>query len=488
MAYHRPTLEIEPQLIRSHYSAISSHRECEAKWYYRYVLKLRAPDFGPKPEMHFGSWWGALTAAEGLERGRRLGSLKADPTGSQIGGPDDSPRFDQRTVTVADIFMAADQWWKSRDFETKEMWDAKLGEGLPNRLAALYDVWMDRYAEERKNEQPLGFEIFWKRRAPRPKSDLEWLGPEGDMLQAIDLIGYIDEAYFDTQRGIVIIRDKKSHKVLKTHTAVDDMMDSQLQLYGWGATPLIEEWGLGAPRAVAYDRARSVAPKSPEVTKTAGALSKSVTDYDLATYVKWARTDTRPTEEIAAWLEKVVPTAAVDENGEPYLAEPEIKATPEQIAFVTGLPPGQFWGEFGAFLLSGARKGLPKFGVYQEEQSVMEKLAMPSASTIWFQRTRVPLNRNVVIGHLRAAIDTATDAWRTKRRVDITGDAPRSLGKACDWCDYGSLCRDRLMGGALGEYDLREHGLVEAEGRTLLINGKLEHDTRPEPELEEAFA
>jgi hypothetical protein len=479
MNYHPPTLEIEPQLIRSHYSALSAHRECEAKWHYRYVLRLRQPDFGPKPEMHFGSWWGALTAAEGLERGRRLDSLKSDPT--RIQGPDDSPAFSSKDVTVAAVFAAADAWWKTRDVETKEEWDSRLGQALPERLRELYDRWMDKYAEERKSERPLGFEVFWKRQTPRPKSDLEWLGPEGDILTAVELIGYIDEVYFDEDRGIVVIRDKKSHKALAQHTSLEDMMDSQLQLYGWGAAPLIESWGLGGPKAVAYDRARSTMPKSPEVTKTAGALSKSVTDYDVGTYIRWAQTDTRPTEEIAKWLSAAT-TVFDPQTGEDI--EPEVKATEEQIEFVQSLPPGQFWGEFGAFLASGPRKGNPKFGVYSMENTVVEKLSTPVADSIWFQRTRVPLNRNVVITHLRAAVDTATDAWRTKRRVDITGDAPRSISvQNCKFCDYRDICRARMFGGPGGEYDLREFGLVAPDGAQFLINGHLEN--LPERELEE---
>lgn len=428
MNYHPPTLELEPQVIRSHYSALSAHRECEAKWYYRYVLRIKSPDVGPKPEMHFGSWWGALVAANGLERGRRLDSLRADPGSSTLGGPDDGPKFDQRTVTVKDVLEGADSWWKTRDNETIDSWMERLGEPLPIRLRALYARWLDEYAGPRKHELPLGFEVFWKRPLPRPKSDLEWLGPEGDHLEEVELIGYIDEVYFDSERGIVVVRDNKSHKILKTHTSVDDMMDSQLQLYAWGATPLITGWGRGAPRAVAYDRVRSVAPKHPEVTKTAGTLSKSITDYDINTYLEWAK--------------------GPDGQGVP-------------------------WGEQGEYFKSGPRKDQPKFGFYTAENTVIEKLSTPAAKSIWFQRTRVPVNRNVVIGHLRAAIDTATDAWRTKRRVELTGDAPRSLGKACDWCDYAAICRARLMGGAAGEYDLREFGLVAPDGAAFLANGKL---------------
>jgi hypothetical protein len=353
--------------------------------------------------------------------------LMAEP--GTIQGPDDSPAFDARTVTRRDVLEAAVVWWKSRDFETKAEWDTRMGEGLPKRLVALYQRWMDEYAEERANERPLGYEVQAQRVLPRP-TDGSWASDLDD-LDGVSLLGYLDEVYLDVSRNLIVIRDRKSHKQLRASSALDDMMNSQLQLYAWIATPLIKSWGLGAPQAVGYDRARSTAPKQPEVTKTAGTLSKGVTDYDLATYLKWAQ-------------------------------------GPDGL----GVP----WGEDGKFFASGPRKDQPKFGFYQADPKVIEYLSNPVAKSIWSQRTRVPVNRNVVQAHLQAALDTAADAWRTKRRYEKTGDAARSLGKACEWCDYASLCRARMMGGADGDYDLREFGLQAPNGTNFLINGKLEKE------------
>lgn len=422
------TLVLEPNLIRTSYSALTAHRECASRWTYRYVLKIKKPDFGPKPELHFGSWWGALTAAEGLERGRKLGSLVSLP--AKIQGPDDSPEFDAKTVTKREIMEAAVDWWKTRDGETKAAWEEKLGEGLPKRLMNLYKRWMDTYAEERKNERPLGYEVKVQRVLARPTTG-EWASAELEDLEGVSLLGYLDEVYLDVARNLVVIRDRKSHKALKPHTSLSDMMDSQLPLYAWVGGPLIESWGLGKVGATGYDRARSVKPKQPEVTKTAGTLSKSVTDYDLSTYLAWAE-------------------------------------GPDGL----GVP----WGEDGKYVLTGNNKGKAKFGIYTAEEKIIENLSTPQAQSIWFQRTRVPLNRNVVAAHLQAALDTAADAWRTKKRMEATGEAGRSLGKACDWCDYAEICRDRMMGGALGEYPLEDYGLTAPDGAKFLINGKLEKE------------
>ena len=463
--------------IVTHYSALSTHRVCPQKWYFSYALGIRKPDFGPKPEMHLGSWWAVIRAAEALERGRAFQSLKAEPR--LFTGVDDGPEFDMRTVTVADVLEAADKWWESRAFEVKEAWQEKLGGGLPERLRALLVKWMDEFATERQNEAPLGVEVSWRRALPRPAGDLEWLGPESEQLPEIILQGTLDEVYLDRAREMVVIRDGKSHKSLARATNGDDMMDSQLQLYGWGALPTIQAWGHGAPRAVGYDRIRSVAPKEPQLTQ-AGALSKSITDYDLATYLAWAAEDTRPTEEIAKWLERTLPYSEVDpETGEVVEHEPEIMVTREQQDYVRSLPAGRFYGEVGLYLASGPRKGTPKFGVYSPEQDVIDRLSTPMARSTWVVRTLVPLNRNIIAAHLRAAIDTATDAWRTQRRGERVGSVARNLGDACTWCDYAPLSRALMMGGSEGEYDLRDFGLSAKTGEYLLSNGKLVSVSQP---------
>ena len=63
--------------VRAHYSSLTLHRKCAQAWYYRYDLGLnRDVEEVAAPERDFGSWFGALTAAEALERGRKFDSLK----------------------------------------------------------------------------------------------------------------------------------------------------------------------------------------------------------------------------------------------------------------------------------------------------------------------------------------------------------------------------------------------------------------------------
>jgi hypothetical protein len=77
----------------------------------------------------------------------------------------------------------------------------------------------------------------------------------------------------------------------------------------------------------------------------------------------------------------------------------------------------------------------------------------------------------MIVTHLRAAVDTVTDIWRTQRRAATTFDAARNLTKdGCRWCDYAALCRARMFNGTGPEvtYDLREYGLVGRNGERLI--------------------
>lgn len=408
--------------IRASYSSLQLHRKCPQAWFYRYELGLRRPESGPAPYMHFGSWWGAMRTAEALERGRKFGSLKVPPR--KYKPVDDGPEFDQATMTPQDVYDAADEWWAHQDQSTLVMWEEALGEHLPQRLHNLNVRWMDEHDKENQTRHPVGVEIAWERALPRPDGDGAWetsldAMEFGDGYPPVVLFGYIDQAYWDDRRGMIVCSDDKSMKTLAQQTSLDDMMDSQLQLYSWGVLPLFQKLGIEAPKAVGYDRVKSVAPTKPQLT-LAGSLSKSVTMFDARTYADWAK----------------------GEDGQ-------------------GIP----WGKEGEYVLSGPRKGEPKFGFYTAEQAEIDKRMTPAFKAGWFQRTTVPLSRNIVRAHLRAAVDTATDINRTMKRGKITQEAARNLTKDnCRSCDYQSLNRAQMVGGPEGEYDLREHNLVGRKG------------------------
>jgi hypothetical protein len=211
--------------------------------------------------------------------------------------------------------------------------------------------------------------------------------------------------YFDDERGMIVVRDDKSAGALAIQTSLDDMMDSQLQLYAWGLQPQLDQRGAGLVRAVAYDRVKSGASSKPVLNKS-GTLSKSTTQYDLQTYLEWA--------------------AGPDGNGLEY---------------------------------PGLKKDGSGAGVYTAEQSVIDKLSAQAWRHQFFQRTTTPVSRNIA-------------------RAEVAGEAARNLSKNnCKFCDYQSLCRAQMVGGADGDYDIREYGLVAKDGRvelnTLLSKGEL---------------
>ena len=110
------------------YSTLTTYRQCPQKWNYSYVRNLTKDDPSDvRVELEFGNWWHALRAADSIERGRELGTLRYVP--EQIKTVDDGPRFstDSRTL-FEDVGKGAELWWKSLPLDVQEQWFARLGD------------------------------------------------------------------------------------------------------------------------------------------------------------------------------------------------------------------------------------------------------------------------------------------------------------------------------------------------------------------------
>ena len=415
MAVETDTYDPTKQL--SH-SSLTLHRKCPQAWNYRHLRGLEEVPAGPQIDRELGGWWHALRAADAITRGvehqslrevpKRLRTIDGGPEFHRVGPfvPSEHPFYEIAAqegdghweMTPALILATAEAWWKRLGADTIDAWVERVGTSLPAHLEWMDVRWHARWDDDLQHEHPLGVEMKWT--LPLP-------GTEAVM------VGYIDEVYLDTRRSIVVVRDAKSKRTLDSQTSADDLLDSQLQIYAWGLRPVVAEWGMKIT-AVAYDRARSAPAKQPQITQS-GSLSKSVTDYDLDTYLTFAQ--------------------GPDGNGVP-------------------------WGEPDTYVKSGKRKGEAKWGLYHAEETVIEKLSSPVALSIWHQRTLVPLNKNIVTAHVQAAIDTQKDTERTTERVERTGAAPRNFTKeACRWCEYAGLCRAEMIGGSRGEFDPSDYGL-----------------------------
>ena len=382
------------------YSALGTHRACPQKYNYAYLERLAKVDpEDVRVELEFGLWWHALRAADSIERGRRHGSLRW--TQEFVNTVDGGPRIKiEGTENLVDaVLAAAVTWWENLHGTTQQTWRERLGwDSLIQGLAHIDGQYRERWQTEIDNEHPVAVELHWRRELPTLPA------PEGGRIDPDTVMtGYVDEVYLDTKRNLLVARDHKTHKTLGTQSSVDDMMDSQLQVYAWGATPTIAEWGLGPVRAVAYDRVRSMRPKTPKVTQS-GTLSASVKDFDLRTYLDWCA------------------------SGPEY--------------------PGRLKDGSGA-------------GVYEVDPNVVAHLSSEVQRSIWFQRTLTPLNPNIVQTHLRAAVDTSLDIRATKDRARTSGEAGRNLSGACRWCDFAGLCRAQMIGGPDGEYELADYNLVK---------------------------
>jgi len=385
-------------LTYASHSSLSKHRECPQKWYYGHVRKLaKADPEDAAVERDMGSWWHMLRAADSIERGRLAGTLHWVP--EELTSTDDGPRIPGNANDLRlQVQFAAEQWWSKQSSSTQAAWAERIGEDLPHRLDALNTRWYWQWSAAIPHEQPLAVELRWERRLPPlPQPDAPAVDPNAM------LVGYVDEVYYDTRRKVIVVRDHKAGKRMSAQTSATDMMDSQLQLYAWGAAPKVSAWELGQIKATAYDRVRMVKPTTPKVT-ISGTLSKSVSDYDLATYVEWC-------------------------ESEPAYA--------------------------------GRKKDGSEAGVYQQEEKEIERLTSPAHVSGWFQRTLTPLNQNLIRAHLRAAVDSALDMSVSYERAALEHAAARNLTRSnCDWCDFAALCRSEMFGGAQGDFNLADFRLA----------------------------
>ena len=370
---------------RATYSSLTLHRRCPQAWKYRYIDGLRRRRSETTPALDFGSWFHAARALDRIAKGRAEGTLKAVP--DEIHTTDTGPSFTPNS-SPADVLGAAVDYWERLGETAREAWLDWLGQALPDRLEHAYVEWRERWAQDSENEAVLAVEQRWERQVPGT---------------GVVLWGYADEVYQDRKRGIVVVRDCKTSGTLGQVTSLDEMMDSQVQLYAWGLGPLCDEWGVPRPRAVAFDRVRSKAPKTPKLTK-AGKLSSSVKDYDLTTYLEW-----------------------VGDDGIPY---------------------------------EGMKKDGSAAGVYTAEEAEIERLGSPQVVSQWFSRHLTPVSPHLVRSHLQAAADTCSDISLTRKRAAARGEASRNFGKAaCQFCEFADLCRAQMVGGPGGEYAPEEYGL-----------------------------
>lgn len=370
---------------RATYSSLTLHRRCPQAWKYRYIDGLRRRRSEITPALDFGSWFHAARALDRIAKGRAEGTLKAVP--DEIHTTDTGPSFPPNS-SPADVLEAAVDYWERLGETAREAWLDWLGQALPDRLEHAYVEWRERWAQDSDNEAVLAVEQRWERSVPGT---------------GVVLWGYADEVYQDRKRGIVVVRDCKTSGTLGQVTSMDEMMDSQVQLYTWGLGPTCDEWGVPRPRAVAFDRVRSKAPKTPKLTK-AGKLSSSVKDYDLTTYLEW-----------------------VGDDGIPY---------------------------------EGLKKDGSAAGVYTAEEAEIERLGSPQVVSQWFFRHLTPVSPHLVRSHLQAAADTCSDISLTRKRAAARGEASRNFGKAaCQFCEFAGLCRAQMVGGPGGEYAPEEYGL-----------------------------
>lgn len=380
------------------FSKADTHRACPQKYGYRYIEGLVPDDANvAECERIFGLFWHALMAADSIERGVAAGTLKMAPTALQTlgdgmyevptGETNDKGEYEYYTNLVERVADAADAYTRTLSEEHSAEFVSRLGGSLSERIKYTYNRWQEMYAEVQETEHPIAVEMPVSRAVP--------------IEEPLEFRGYIDEVYLDTVRDVVCVRDHKTHKSLSQVSTIDTFFESQLHLYAWAAAPQLHEWGYGDPAMIQYARVRMTAPKEPKITLT-GTLSKSVSDYDLHTYLSWV--------------------------GE-------------------GVP------------FEGRKKDGSGAGVYTAEPTVIERLESPAEREKWFMRATVPVSRATVIEHLRGLKYTNEDIGRTEQRWPEGHSVGRNFSRACQWCPFAELCKTSLTGGSVGEFDYHLYGL-----------------------------
>lgn len=369
------------------YSQMSKYNQCPQAWHYRYLRHLDQAETAPAVQRDFGSWWHAVRAADSISRGLDHGSLVywQDVVETVDGGP----TIPSEGIHVSTVLEAAGAWWVNRSEDYKAAFLDKLGQELPDRLDELDRKYIRQWASERNHERPVGVEI-----------PLE-LTVSPHRGQTFRFTGFIDEIYQDVNRGFLVVRDHKTHATLTGYRTEDDLVDSQLHLYAWAAQVTLDKLP-GKIRATAYDRVRSTAPKMPAVTKS-GTLSKSVTDYDLATYKEWV-------------------------------------------------------GDGVAY--PGLKKDGSGAGTYRLDPKVVEKLSTPEEVGVWYRRSLAPINRRVIKAHVGMLADVAAELPQEVAKINAEHEARRRLSRfGCRNCPYYQLCRAQLLGGAQGQFQISDFGL-----------------------------
>lgn len=416
--------QIPQKLTRVSYSSATSHRTCPQMWAYRTLDGIHSTKEAPARD--FGSWWHLVVALEAFDLGQHIGSLLFAPQ-KLSAGPitltlnDEGDRYltEHGSVrTGRGVIYLAGIYWRTLDHETQEQWTDTLGATLPDRLTYMMAEWQDAWSDSYRNELPIAIEMPFT------------MGTD----PGLSATGIIDLIYYDVARRVFVVRDYKTSKDLQASTTAQDLMNSQLHLYGLAAETWLGELpadalthlGItGTPTlgAVSYDRARSVHPKAPQLTTT-GTLSKAVNAYDRRTYREFCE--------------------GPDGNG-------------------------ALWGEPGEYVKTGKRAGEPKFGRYQADPKVIAHLDTLPERERWFSRTLTLFNRGAAESHLAALQHTQADQIRTFGFWQERGEAPRNYGRACSWCDYAELCKISMVGGARGEYPLDTYGLALKETKDLMM-------------------
>lgn len=381
------------------------HRRCPQQWAFSYLDRLEK-DYGDQPPLQLwaGTAWHAMRAADEIAKGTRLGSLKYCPDKLQLPGGEvevgtsDDDRIHIFNTVVHELEMW-EETWLAEDIQS--LIAEKFGKTLVERLLDAQSAYEHLYGEVDAHRIPLGIEV--------PYSIQLFDNTEEDGNEYW-MRGLVDSVYYDREKSVTVVRDYKTTlRTLDNYTVGDIGLRSQLHVYAWAISNMVDDWDIAIPSVVEYDYTRLAAPTTPQLTQT-GTLKKNVTDFDYLTYVEWAA------------------------KGHPY--------------------PGRKKDGSGA-------------GVYTIEEKVAQQLDSPAHWAKYLKRDTEIVSHALVQAHLESCVHTTQDMLRSKALHSDRGHAARNFGSACNSCDFSQLCLTQLRGGVAGDYPLEEMGLRKKPAPTV---------------------
>lgn len=285
----RSTQGSSPEVKSWHNSELSTFRQCEQKWFWRYLLGW-VPEVEEEPFVR-GQWVHAYFATLMLSIGMERNTLTRR---APIKLPNGEVVDPQKVDSVRDQLNEKALFeWMSWDESRQQKWLKDYGEPMPDTCARVVFDWYRHYIDFVNRIEVLDVEAKLSRK--------RW--PKATERAQTPFEGKADLVYYDVHSDSVAILDWKSFK-----TAIPDvdyrMLDSQMHLYLWMGGDTVQRWKPIDHAVLMYVSMKQ--PGHPRINKD-GSLSKAQWTGTELSYRDWCGRVGREPDPDVLWRLAVKP-------------------------------------------------------------------------------------------------------------------------------------------------------------------------------------